>query len=117
MKPFALALLVLAAPVAAQDEPPSLMQRGAEMFFQGLMDEMQPAMEDFAGMAAELGPQVQALAQEMGPALLAFFEKVDEIRYYQAPEFLPNGDIILRRKPDAPIWVAPEGETDGGVDL
>jgi len=115
MRPFALALLVLAAPAVAEVEPPSLMERGVEMFFQGLMQEMQPAMEDFAGMAAELGPQVQALAEEMGPALLAFFERVDEIRYYQPPEFLPNGDIILRRRPDAPVWVAPEGE--GGIDL
>jgi hypothetical protein len=115
MKRLFVVLVLMAAPVAAEDDLPSLMERGAEMFFQGLIEEMQPAMEDFAGMAAEIGPQVQALAQEMGPALLEFFEKVDEIRYYQPPEFLPNGDIILRRRPDAPVWVPPEGKP--GIDL
>lgn len=113
--------LGLALPAAAQDtggdpvdEGFSLMQEGARLLFRGLMDEMQPAIDDFTGMAEEIAPALQMLADEMGPALIALMGQIDSIRHYEAPEILPNGDIILRRKPDAPPYVPPAAEPEAG---
>ena len=86
----AIALLVtLSAPAASaqDDEPPSLMERGAQMFLEGLMKEMGPAID---GM--------QDFVREMGPALRDLMEEVKDWSVYHAPEMLPNGDIIIRRK-------------------
>ena len=55
---------------------------------------------------------LQAFAAQMGPAFATLLSQVDDLRYYQAPEILDNGDIIIRRKPDAPIWI-PEPDADG----
>lgn len=88
--PFAAALL-LAAPLAAQeDDAPSLMRRGAQMFLEGLLEEMGPALQ---GM--------QAFVDRMGPALRDLVEEVEDWSVYEPPEVLPNGDIIIRRKPPA----------------
>lgn len=104
----------LAAPLSAQeaeeeDMGPSLFERGAELMLRGLVEEMEPAMEDFAALAEQMGPQLQRLMFELGPALRDLAEKVDDFTLYEMPEMLPNGDIILRRKPplEAP-------EPDGG---
>ena len=40
----------------------------------------------------------------MGPAFVDVFDRVDSITNYQPPEILPNGDILIRRNPDAPAW-------------
>jgi len=40
-------------------------------------------------------------------------EQVDSLEHYEKPEILPNGDIIIRRKPDAPPY-APEGAPEEG---
>ena len=45
-------------------------------------------------------------------------ELVDDIDAYEAPEIMPNGDIIIRRKPDAdPHPDAPVANPDGSIDL
>ena len=103
---------LVALPATAQDDPPSLMERGAEMFFQGMIEEIQPALEDFAGMAREVGPRLQLLVHEMGPALTEIIGQIDDIRNYEPPAFLPNGDIILRRSPDAPPFKPPQATPD-----
>ena len=115
---FAAALA--AAPLAAQEseaEPPgeiaegfSLMEEGAKLLMRGLAEEMEPALEELQDMAREIEPALRAFAAEMGPALTELMRLVDEIRYYEVPEVLPNGDIILRRRDDAPPYVAPPGE-------
>ncbi|WP_281983281.1 hypothetical protein [Thalassorhabdomicrobium marinisediminis] len=105
------ACLTLPLPALAQEETPesgdmsqgfSLMEEGAKLLFRGIMGEMEPRIEDFSGMARELEPALEMFAQEMGPALFDLMQRLDSVRYYEAPELLPNGDIILRRKPDAP---------------
>ena len=103
MKRFALILLLAAAPAAAQDEnPPSLMERGLNMFLEGLADEMEPALDEFRSLADEFGPALRDFAQQMGPALGELMERSDDWSLYELPEVLPNGDIIIRRKQDAP---------------
>ncbi|MDA9208549.1 hypothetical protein N9O61_06685 [Octadecabacter sp.] len=84
------------------DEGFSLMEEGAKLLFRGIMSEMEPTIEDFSGLATELEPALEMLATEMGPALVELFKTLDSVRYYEQPEILPNGDIIIRRSPDAP---------------
>ncbi len=107
----------LALPAQAQDADTeqgfSLMEEGARMIMRGLMSEMSPAIDGLRGSVEEMGPVVGDFLREMGPGLAGFLNRVDDVRHYSLPEFLPNGDIILRRKPDAPLWTPePEAETD-----
>ena len=94
---------VATAPISAQeDDGKSLMEQGAELFFEGLRQEMEPALEDLRGLAEQFGPAMQSFIQEMGPALAEITAQVKDWSAYEAPEILPNGDIIIRRKPDQP---------------
>ena len=48
MTPIVLFLTLLAVPLAAEEERGlSIMERGAQLFFEGLMKEMEPAIEEF----------------------------------------------------------------------
>lgn len=87
-------LACLASIATAQDESPSLIERGAQMFMEGLLQEMEPALEGLS----DLGPTLQGFVQEMGPALAELMEEVKDWSAYHPPEILPNGDIILRKK-------------------
>ncbi len=69
------------------DEGLSLMEQGAKLLFRGLMTEMEPALKDLKG-----------LAEEMGPGLAELQGLIGDFTNYHAPEILPNGDIIIRRK-------------------
>lgn len=96
------ALVAFAFPaVAEEEEAPSLMQRGMELFLEGLMQEMEPAIDDLQGFADEMGPSMRQFGETMGPMVRDLIEKIDDITFYELPEVLPNGDIIIRRKPDA----------------
>ena len=100
---FALTLSATAQDVA-QEQPEqderSLMQRGFEMFFEGLLNEVEPLKEDLNQLSDALEPSLQALIEEFGPALRDLADKIDDATRYEAPEVLPNGDIIIRRKED-----------------
>ena len=109
--PFIVAALI-ATPATAQDaEAPglSLMERGALMFMEGILKEMEPAIE---GLSEDFGPAVRGFAEQMGPALRDLMETVEDWSVYDPPEILPNGDIIIRRKPDAPEYEPREGEIE-----
>lgn len=82
-------------------------------------------------MEERLKEKLHDFLDKMGPALdealdetLEFFGAfgaVDDPRHYEMPEILPNGDIIIRRRPDAPDYEAPQppaptGEIDT-IDL
>jgi len=112
-------VLLLAAPsLPAQEEEPgegrSLMEKGAELFLRGLRQEIDPALEGFQGFADEFGPAMRGFFQEMGPALGDLMERVEDWSMYHPPEFMPNGDIIIRRKDDAPAFETEPGEA---IDL
>lgn len=61
---------------------------------------------------------LEGLMKEIGPALLELEGKIYDLNAYRAPEVLPNGDIIIRRKvpltpeDQVPKDHVPEGETD-----
>lgn len=128
----ALALLLAAPPALAQEDPApdardegfSLMQEGARLLFEGLMSDLEPTLRDLEGMSAEMArqlePALEFLSTEIGPALMALVARIDDLRHYEMPEFLDNGDIIIRRSPDAPPFVPPTPEEmaeDGAIDL
>lgn len=115
MKRYAVpVLLLLSAPVAAQEtDAPSLMERGAQMFLEGLMQEVEPGLQELRDLAKEFGPAMQGFLSEMGPSLGKLLEEVQDWSAYHPPEILPNGDIILRRKEDR----RPETTPDGSIEL
>ena len=125
MKQIAIIPLILCLsvpPALAQDaDAPqdddgfSLMEEGARLFMRGIMSEMEPALDEMRKSLDELGPAFAEFAQAVGPAFAALLDQVDDIRHYEAPEIMPNGDIIIRRSPDAPAW-EPDPET-GEVEL
>jgi len=80
------ALVLTASPLSADDSR-SPLPSDEEM--QQLGDMAERWMRDFAD---RMSPMVQQLR-----------EMVDDLNAYEAPELLPNGDIIIRRKPDAKI--------------
>lgn len=95
------------------DEGRSLMERGARMFLEGMRGEMGPALEDLRDMLVTMGPAMQQFLREMGPAMTDLLGRIDDLTVYQMPELLPNGDIIIRRKPDAgPLLPRADEEID-----
>jgi hypothetical protein len=108
----------LASPLAAQEaekeQGHSLMERGAQMFLEGIMREMEPAMKDLERLAERMGPELRQFVDEMGPAFAELMEKIDDLSAYHPPEMLPNGDIILRRKAPSEM---PEDPTDGEIEI
>ncbi|UWQ34171.1 hypothetical protein K3555_06650 [Leisingera sp. M527] len=120
--PAALVAL-MPAPLAAQEAgeeggAPSLMERGAELFWEGLREEMAPALEDLQGMMEDIGPSMGAFLAEMGPALAEIAKEVEDWSVYELPEILPNGDIIIRKKPkdNAPAE-KDKGEEEGVTEI
>jgi hypothetical protein len=77
-----------AAPAAASDL--GLPER-LDRTLRDLMQGVQPTLEDALDYMRSLGA-------------------IDDPLAYEMPEVLPNGDIIIRRRPDAP---APEAAPDG----
>ncbi|WP_210527251.1 hypothetical protein [Rubellimicrobium arenae] len=110
--PLALVATFMAAPLAAQptEDDQSLLGQGADLLLRGLIEEVAPPLQDLAGIGAEYLPLFQQLAAEMGPAFLEVFGQIDSLSNYEPPEILPNGDILLRRSPDAPAWTPPGAE-------
>lgn len=72
-----LTALTLALPAAAEQhaepEGRDLMSEAMRLFMRGLMEEMEPALEDLSDL-------------------------IGQIDSYHPPEMLPNGDIIIRKK-------------------
>jgi hypothetical protein len=94
MRTFVICLALAAAPAAAQEDAPGgegldLMERGLGMLMEGLGDEVAPMLRQLRELAGDL-------------------------RAYEAPEMLPNGDIVIRRK--EPLETPPEGSGGGTGD-
>ena len=102
----------LAEQVAPQAQPGgSLMEQGAKLFLRGLMSEADPMLDDMGRALKDIEPALRA----MGPRLQELVALMGDVTNYEAPEVMPNGDILIRRKPDAPLPPAlmpKEGEID-----
>jgi len=93
-------------PAATGDEAPGLIEQGARMFLRGLIDEIGPQVD-------EMTSGIEAAARKLGPELERLMALVDDVKNYEPPERLPNGDIVIRRKAGAPPPPPlPEGKDD-----
>lgn len=111
--PFVLGFALLATNAPAEEERGlSLMERGAQLFMEGILKEMEPAIDEFSGLADEMGPALRQFATQMGPKLSELLNEVEDWSLYAAPEVLPNGDIIIRRKPEPPMETPREVPTE-----
>ena len=90
MRWLSLVLLFSVAPpsFAEEDQGRDLMAEALRLFMRGLLEEMEPAVDGLEGL-------------------------LDDLSAYHAPEVLPNGDIIIRRKEP----LKPEIGEDGEVEL
>ena len=112
MKRAVLALLITLSTPAMAEDGTSLMEEGAKLFFQGLIDQMDPALDDLRGLADQVEPAMREFADKMGSAFIEMMAVVDDIGNYEMPEFLPNGDIIIRRSEGAPPFTPPTAEPE-----
>ncbi|MEM1077496.1 MAG: AAA+ family ATPase [Pseudomonadota bacterium] len=103
----ALLLALCAAPLTAQaqETPP--------------LSDLDERFDFFADGAREF---LDNLESELSPLLKDLGAQLDGLSRYEAPEILPNGDILIRRKPDpevTPPAPRPEGksEMDAPVEL
>lgn len=98
-----LAALLAAGPARAQTyepppadgEPPSAFEQGLENFMRNLLDRAMPQLD-------QLGRDLGGLTERLGPLMGEIGALMDDVGNYQAPERLENGDILIRRRADAP---------------
>jgi hypothetical protein len=84
----------------------------------------QESERDFEPLTRGIEKLLRDLFSEVEPALRELRETIDNLDEYEAPEMLPNGDIIIRRKtplepPSEPDEERqqPEGQTDEPIEL
>ena len=107
--PVALPGPAFAQEAAEEEEGFDLMQEGAKLLFRGLMAEMEPAI-------TEMGKALQ----EVEPAMKELLSLIDDLRNYDSPRVLPNGDILIPRRKTAPALpesALPEPEENSEIEL
>ena len=77
------------------DSGSSVFERGMESFMQNMLKEAEPHLDR---LGRDLGDTVNSLR----PVLGDIGALMDDVKNYQAPERLENGDILIRRRADAP---------------
>ena len=82
-------------PKADEPEPEESLESGIENFLNNLLGQAQPHLDR---LGRDLGDTLGSVA----PVLQDIGELMDDVRNYQAPERLENGDILIRRRADAP---------------
>ncbi len=117
-----LVLCLLTAPAFAEDAPAvppaeddgfSLMEEGMKLVMRGMMTEMQPALDEMGKALDEMEPHLK----DLGPKLQQLIAMIDDIKNYDAPVMLPNGDILIRRNAPVTPKMAPEPGPNGEIDL
>ena len=96
MKYIILIIVLLAQPVIAfaEDDKPS----GLSLMKQ----EMAPAIEGLSDLGSKVSPALRDFTAQMGPAFTELLNDVDDWSVYEPPQKMPNGDILIRRKPEKP---------------
>ena len=96
LPPVLIAAMLAATPAMADDH--TMEQR--------LQNHLGESLEKFMDEMQKMGPALDDAMDQM-VQFLGAFEQVDDLRNYTRPEILPNGDIIIRRDPDAPPYQPP----------
>ncbi|QPM91912.1 hypothetical protein [Pseudooceanicola algae] len=102
-----------------EDENSSKMKQGLQLFLDGLSGGMGQTFDGMGQMAEDAAPALRDLFARLGPAWQEVLDQVKDFSDYEAPQILPNGDILIRRKEEAPEYVpaVPGENEDGSVDL
>jgi len=108
----ALILTLSASPGLAQDGD-SDVRDGLDMLSEGARTLMEGLFEDMRPMLEEAQPFFE---DEVAPFFVNLWALIDDVTSYEMPERLPNGDIIIRRSPDAPP-VPGDAPQEDGVEL
>ena len=77
------ASLLAATPIAAEDSKSPL-----------------PTEDELEQLGELAESWMKRFTDRMSPMVEQLKDMVDDMNAYQAPEMLPNGDIIIRRKPE-----------------
>lgn len=85
------------APLAAQSETPP--QDGMRGLLDELLRDLAPSLDELQGLAEDMRPALRDFMRSMGPALNDMLETVEDWSRYDPPVILPNGDILIRRRP------------------
>ena len=78
--------------------------------------------ERLEDLPAQVESALRGLIESIRPTIdqtLGYFdvlERIDSPEYYEKPVILPNGDILIRREPDAPEWRPEEDLPEAGPD-
>lgn len=77
------------------------------------------ALERFADEVIEpqMRRNIERLVEMVTPWFNRLAASLEDLPQYEPPVVLPNGDILIRRKPDTPDPPQDETERDGVVDL
>jgi hypothetical protein len=92
---FVAAAQVYEPPKAEQPESGNSVESGIEQFLNRLLGEAQPHLD-------RLGRDLGETLGSVGPVFQDIGKLMDDVGNYQAPERLENGDILIRRRADAP---------------
>lgn len=104
-------VVLLAAPALAEEPSGSaeegfgLLREGARVLMESLFSEMEPALDDMQQGLGEALRRMEPMMRDLGAMM-------GELDNYHAPEMLPNGDIIIRRKSPGEIVAEPGGEIE-----
>lgn len=94
--------VALNAPLSAEEQNPELeeglglLDQGVRLMMRGLLEEFDPLVEDAERMGEALLPMLESFQSELSGLM-------GSIDLYHAPEMLPNGDIIIRRKSEEEV--------------
>lgn len=74
---------------------------------------------DLAPLAENFRELFEGFADDMMPLMEQLADKMSDLNAYEAPEVLPNGDILIRKKPKADDGpdAEPKVNPDGSIDL
>lgn len=82
-------------PKADEPAPEDSLESGIENFLNNLLGQAQPHLD-------RLGRDLGDTLGSVGPVFKDIGALMDDVSNYQAPERLENGDILIRRRADAP---------------
>ena len=68
---------------------------GLENFMQNMLNEAAPHLDKLSRDLGDIGNSLRPVLGDIGKLM-------DDVKNYQAPERLENGDILIRRRADAP---------------
>ncbi|WP_227493347.1 hypothetical protein [Paracoccus kondratievae] len=83
------------APETTPEEAPRTLEEGLENFMRNMLNDAEPLLDQ---LGRDMGDTLSAVT----PVLKDIGKLMDDVRNYQAPERLENGDILIRRRADAP---------------